>query len=146
MRKIKGVKNIPTGTPEGRLLFAALAILTTSPGLTFLRQELDGRTLTPDQMLAHLDHAADEMGLRSMQGKELGLNDQNYYNKYNSGPLQRAADDEPIFVLRAQDVSAPNVVMEWINLNLNTYPAEKLEEAWGFVRMAKKYANRKIAD
>ena len=34
--------------------------------------------------------------------------------KLNDPCLKKAADDEPIFVLRAQDVVAPIVVMFWI--------------------------------
>ena len=31
--------------------------------------------------------------------------------------LAKVAPDEPIFVLRAQDTSAPSVVLEWVKQN-----------------------------
>lgn len=34
--------------------------------------------------------------------------------KHNDPCLKKAADDEPIFVLRAQDMTAPIIVMFWI--------------------------------
>lgn len=36
--------------------------------------------------------------------------------KYTDTCLQKAADDEPIFVLRAQDLLAPGVVRHWAEL------------------------------
>lgn len=40
-------------------------------------------------------------------------------SKHNSGCLQRAADDEPIFVLKSTDESAPKLVMLWISENMH---------------------------
>lgn len=68
------------------------------------------------------------------------------HSKHNSKCLANAADDEPVFVLRGQDVSSPNVVMEWISLNINTAPPEKLREAFECVLEMQRYHNRKIAD
>lgn len=42
----------------------------------------------------------------------------------------KAAPDEPLFVLRAQDLSSPQVVLEWIRLNIETAPHSKLREAF----------------
>lgn len=54
--------------------------------------------------------------------------------KHNSVCLQRAKDDEPIFVLRAQDVTSPAVIVKWVELNLSSQPWEKLH---GAVNIAK---------
>jgi len=43
--------------------------------------------------------------------------------------LKKALPDEPIFVLLARDITAPEVVAEWIKKNLALQPAEKLHEA-----------------
>lgn len=43
--------------------------------------------------------------------------------------LAKAADDEPIFVLRAQDKSAPAAVRRWASDNKPTLDREKYEEA-----------------
>lgn len=41
----------------------------------------------------------------------------------------KAADDEPIFTLRAKDPSAPNVIRWWVALNATLQSKEKIEEA-----------------
>ena len=48
----------------------------------------------------------------------------------NSDPcLQKAYDDERLFVLMTRDETAPDVVMEWVKKNLRLQPREKLIEA-----------------
>ena len=68
------------------------------------------------------------------------------FTKANNECWNHAKDDEPVFVLRGQDVSSPNVVMEWISLNINTAPEEKLREAFECVMAMRKYQDKKIAD
>lgn len=41
----------------------------------------------------------------------------------------KADPDEPLFVLRGQDVSSPEVVIEWIKRNIKSAPDKKLHEA-----------------
>jgi hypothetical protein len=41
----------------------------------------------------------------------------------------KAGEDEPLFVLRAQDLSSPGVVLEWIKANIETAPHAKLRDA-----------------
>jgi hypothetical protein len=50
--------------------------------------------------------------------------------KRNDGCLAKVADDEPIFVLRAQDRLAPGLIRRWADL-AETYgcPAGKVKEA-----------------
>lgn len=43
--------------------------------------------------------------------------------------IQKAHEDELLFVLMARDETAPEVVMEWVQRNLNKQPIEKLVEA-----------------
>ena len=48
----------------------------------------------------------------------------------NSDPcLQKAFDDERLFVLMARDHTSPLVVGEWIKQNIGHQPREKLIEA-----------------
>ena len=49
--------------------------------------------------------------------------------KGNDSCLARARDDEPIFVLRAQDMFAPELVRKWAELAFQGTPALKIEEA-----------------
>lgn len=49
--------------------------------------------------------------------------------KSNDKCIQKAFDDEKLFVLMTRDATAPLVVMEWIKLNLGVQPREKLIEA-----------------
>lgn len=46
------------------------------------------------------------------------------------GCLGRASDDEPVFVLRANDVLAPIVISQWADLALDYgTPPDKVQEA-----------------
>jgi len=51
--------------------------------------------------------------------------------KHTSTCLLKAADDEPIFTLRAKDPFAPEIVLEWAKRNEGIQPPEKLEQAMG---------------
>lgn len=44
--------------------------------------------------------------------------------------IQKAFDDERLFVLMTRDETAPEVVMEWIKLNIHKQPEAKLREAF----------------
>ena len=55
------IKNINTGTLEGKMLFAALAILTCSPSLQIQKEEVNGQQTTPDEMLTLVFDAANAM-------------------------------------------------------------------------------------
>lgn len=63
-----------------------------------------------------------------------------------TGTMSRAKPDEPVFVLRAQDESAPAVVAAWICYNINTAPAGKLREALECAIAMRQYPNRKQSD
>lgn len=62
------------------------------------------------------------------------------------GCLAKAKDNEMLFVLRAQDASAPIVVLEWIKLNFNTCPTNKLREAFECCLEMRDNSTQKIAD
>ena len=49
--------------------------------------------------------------------------------KHNSQCLMKAGDDEPIFVLRAKDPTAPQIVRAWVERNQGLQPYEKLNNA-----------------
>ena len=61
--------------------------------------------------------------------------------------LQKAADVEPIFVLRAQDELAPILVRLWADMaeNLGTNN-DKVEEAINLAAMMEQWPNRKLPD
>ena len=44
--------------------------------------------------------------------------------------LEKAFDDERLFVLMTRDAQAPQAVLEWIKLSLYSQPEEKLREAF----------------
>ncbi|WP_460675338.1 hypothetical protein [Larkinella ripae] len=66
--------------------------------------------------------------------------------KTNDSCLEKAAIDEPIFVLRAQDISSPKVILHWIAKNFETCPDEKLRDAFEHCIAMKNWTNRKNAD
>lgn len=51
--------------------------------------------------------------------------------KYNDTCIQNAADDEPVFCLRAQDASAAAVIQVWLTLN----PQLSLEKTARVIRI-----------
>lgn len=139
VQKITDIKQIDTRTKEGRLLMSALGILTVSPEL-MINGKIVGTETTPGEMLGHLERTAEKMF------DDYSVEPLTQWSKHASECLRNAKDDEPIFVLRGQDVSAPNIVLEWISQNVNTCPQEKLDDAWALVREMRAYQNRKIAD
>jgi len=60
--------------------------------------------------------------------------------------LNKAADDEMLFVLRAQDESAPRTILHWISKNFETCPDDKLREAFECALKMKNSQHRKKAD
>lgn len=66
--------------------------------------------------------------------------------KYDDACLIKAAADEPIFVLRGQDQSAPKVILHWIANNFETCPDDKLREAFEHALKMKNWTYRKEAD
>lgn len=53
------INEINTSTKEGKLLMMALAALTVSPSICINGHELDGRKMTPDEMLTEISKTAD---------------------------------------------------------------------------------------
>lgn len=66
--------------------------------------------------------------------------------KNNDPCLGKAANDEPIFVLRAQDKTSAKVVIHWIAKNFDTCPDDKLREAFEHALKMKNYPIKKNAD
>lgn len=62
------------------------------------------------------------------------------------GCLAKASDNEMLFILRAQDVTSPLVVLEWMKLNFNNCPESKLREAFECAIKMKKHFGKKVAD
>lgn len=60
--------------------------------------------------------------------------------------MARLGDDEPIFILRGQDASAPLVVLDWIARNFATCPEAKLREAFEQALQMKNYPFKKLPD
>jgi hypothetical protein len=62
------------------------------------------------------------------------------------GCLSRIPDDEPIFVLRARDLSASILVMEWARMNAKTIPKSKFDDAVATANAMDKWPGRKNPD
>ncbi len=61
MDNLTSIKQINTGSIEGRLLMAALAILTTQPSLELFKKEVKGTEMQPDEMLEQVGKLQIEM-------------------------------------------------------------------------------------
>lgn len=60
--------------------------------------------------------------------------------------FNKANNDEMLFVLRAQDVTAPLAVIKWIEINFLNCNDAKLREAFECALKMKKHNNRKSPD
>lgn len=67
-------------------------------------------------------------------------------NKYNSPCLEKADANEPIFVLRGQDISSPPTILRWMADNFESLPEEKLQDAFETVMQMKNWERRKKPD
>ncbi len=64
-----------------------------------------------------------------------------------SGCIANAADDEPVFVLRAQDVFAAYLVRQWADMAWAAgTPQEKVSEAYRLAAQMQDWPNKKIPD
>lgn len=64
--------------------------------------------------------------------------------KNNDRCLNKVADDEPIFVLRAQDISAPQVIRFWVELNRKTLDQEHINEAEACAKCMEAWPHRRM--
>jgi hypothetical protein len=63
------------------------------------------------------------------------------------GCLGKAADDEPIFILRAQDIHAADLVEKWaIWARAGNTPDDKVEEAFRVVEAMRAWPKHKQPD
>lgn len=64
-----------------------------------------------------------------------------------TGCLSRVEDEEPIFILRAQDILAPRIIEHWVMLatNIGVNP-EKCKEALALAEQMRKWPKRKLPD
>jgi hypothetical protein len=74
------------------------------------------------------------------------------YNTTDSACLVKAADDEPIFVLKAKDLTADKLVDQWCELQIEPtisqqhYNYDKVADARECAREMRGYPNRKNPD
>lgn len=55
------LNEIDTTTEQGRFFMMALAALTVSPNIHINGKELDGRQMTPDQMLNEIEEVSNKV-------------------------------------------------------------------------------------
>lgn len=89
--------------------------------------------------------------LRSVLQSGLQLLERHYVDlgepatKWGNRCFLRAADNEPIFVLRAQDMTAPAVIRDWINRNPQLFLASR-QDAERIAMQMLEWPKRKMAD
>ena len=67
--------------------------------------------------------------------------------KGNYPCLEKAGEDEPIFVLRAQDKLAPGAIEMWADAAEDAgVPAEKVKDARELANLMRTWPNQKIPD
>lgn len=65
------------------------------------------------------------------------------YLKEGNATWAKVHPDEPVFILRGQDITAPGIVVEWIRKNLDTVPETKIKEAIHTVLAMRRYDKRR---
>lgn len=65
--------------------------------------------------------------------------------KHTCSLLAKVPDNEPIFVLRAQDITAPEIILEWIRLNPALSEARR-REAFECAEQMRHWPKKKSAD
>lgn len=70
-------------------------------------------------------------------------NQATHYLKENNETWAKVRPDEPVFILRGQDVTAPSTILDWIKRNLDTVPETKLKEAFHTVLAMRRYHSRR---
>lgn len=63
--------------------------------------------------------------------------------KFTNVCLVKAKEDEPVFVLRAKDPTAPKTIVNWCALNYGIQPEDKLEDAMSIAQDMEMYRNEK---
>lgn len=58
--------------------------------------------------------------------------------------LNKVSDDEPIFVFRAQDTSAPLMIRQWIHLNRMTLDQAHIDEALDCAKRMEAWPTRRL--
>jgi hypothetical protein len=81
-------------------------------------------------------------GYKAAQNTPSGNQYTGYFIEGNE-TLRKVHKDEPIFVLRAQDVTAPKTIMYWMAENLEIVSEAKLKEAWQTVLAMRRYSYRR---
>ena len=66
--------------------------------------------------------------------------------KNPNSTLNKADDEEMLFILKAKDISSPKVILNWIAENLETASEAKLHEAFICALRMKEHKGRKAAD
>lgn len=59
-----------------------------------------------------------------------------------SSCLNKAASDEPLFVLRAKDPAAPQAIRLWVEMSRGQQPDEKLAEALDLAERMREWRNK----
>ena len=70
------------------------------------------------------------------------IGEKNYVNS----TFNKASNDETLFILRAQDITAPLAILKWIEVNFLNCSEVKLMDAFNCALKMKEYPNRKQAD
>jgi hypothetical protein len=65
--------------------------------------------------------------------------------KANNETWKKVREDEPVFVLRGQDISSPRIILHWIEMNLDIVSEAKLKEAFHTVLSMRRYDSRRNA-
>lgn len=74
---------------------------------------------------------------------EVTENQMTTHLKANNETWAKVRPDEPVFVLRGQDITAPRIILHWIEMNLDIVSEAKLKEAFHTVLSMRRYDERR---
>lgn len=104
MKRPQNLSAIDTNTPEGRLLMAALAVLTTQPSLELNKKTVAGTQMEPDQMLEQVYLLQEKMYKNATPIPEEVVSERPTFPKaletlINQYSMEKAGGNTPDFLL-----------------------------------------------
>lgn len=102
-------------------------------------QKVRSELTTPEQECDFNFFRVGYLSARLLSGNQMS------HLKEGNETLAKINPDEPIFVLRAQDITAPRVIVHWIELNLDIVSEAKQKEAYHCALAMKRYESRRNA-
>lgn len=104
---------------------------------------MEAQKLTDKQILDC--RGAGRIFLRDLRNLHVTGQKESPFTKHTSRCIQKAGEEEPLFVLRGADISSPRLVLLWMAENEGSISDEKMRAAFDCVMEMRNFPGRKRA-